>query len=186
VDAICVSAVKHQADRKLSPPSRCVTHSPETMHIRPLQLDRSGDAERARLCRRLTDIAHAAKRHWGYPEAWIDLWRDDLTYTPERLERQQTFLAHEGDEILGVLSLSSADPPELEGLWIDPGAIGRGIGTALLAAALEAAREGGAGELVIVADPNAIGFYERAGARQDGWLDSLPPGRRLPRLRLRL
>ena len=27
----------------------------------------------------LTAIAHAAKRHWGYPEQWIESWSDQLT-----------------------------------------------------------------------------------------------------------
>jgi len=31
----------------------------------------------------LTEIAHAAKRHWGYPENWIRRWKSDLTITPE-------------------------------------------------------------------------------------------------------
>jgi hypothetical protein len=26
----------------------------------------------------LTEIAHAAKRHWDYPERWIEAWRDIL------------------------------------------------------------------------------------------------------------
>jgi hypothetical protein len=26
----------------------------------------------------LTQIAHAAKRHWDYPERWIEAWRDIL------------------------------------------------------------------------------------------------------------
>mgnify|MGYP003337409735 CR=1 FL=1 len=31
----------------------------------------------------LTEIAHAAKRHWGYPESWIEEWRYFLTVLPE-------------------------------------------------------------------------------------------------------
>jgi GNAT superfamily N-acetyltransferase len=155
------------------------------MHIRTV---RPGDREEhERLCPRLTAIAHAAKRHWGYPEEWIDLWRSDLTYTPERLARESVLLAEEGSEIVGVVSTSGGgERVELEGLWVDPAAIGRGVGSALLAAAVDAARSSGARELIIVADPNALGFYERAGAREDGWSDSVPAGRRLPRLRLPL
>lgn len=33
----------------------------------------------------LTDIAFAAKRHWGYPEAWIAQWRSALTITPQQI-----------------------------------------------------------------------------------------------------
>lgn len=64
--------------------------------------------------------------------------------------------------------------------------MGRGVGRALLAAALGAARAAGAGNMIIVADPNAVGFYEGAGARQVGWAESRPAGRRLPRMMLPL
>jgi hypothetical protein len=32
--------------------------------------------------RALTRLAHAAKRHWKYPEDRTRLWRDSLTVTP--------------------------------------------------------------------------------------------------------
>ncbi len=31
----------------------------------------------------VTKIAFAAKRHWEYPERWVDNWREKLTITPE-------------------------------------------------------------------------------------------------------
>ena len=31
----------------------------------------------------LTAVAHAAKRHWGYPESWIALWERELTVSAE-------------------------------------------------------------------------------------------------------
>lgn len=31
----------------------------------------------------LTTIAIAAKRHWGYPDRWIDLWDRQLAITPK-------------------------------------------------------------------------------------------------------
>ena len=42
----------------------------------------SGDSER------LTQIARAAKAHWGYPEAWLAAWKPILRITPEYTERQ--------------------------------------------------------------------------------------------------
>ena len=35
----------------------------------------------------LTAIAHAAKRSWRYPEEWIRLWSNELTVTPDFIER---------------------------------------------------------------------------------------------------
>jgi N-acetylglutamate synthase-like GNAT family acetyltransferase len=90
-------------------------------------------------------------------------------------------------DIAGVVSIRcEGGDAELESLWVDPAWIGRGIGRALLERAESRARAVGASRMTIVADPNAIGFYERAGARQVGWIESTPPGRLLPRLTLPL
>jgi GNAT superfamily N-acetyltransferase len=138
-------------------------------------------------CTRLTAIAHAAKRHWDYPEEWIALWKEDLTYTPARFDTEEILVAEIDSDIAGTVSLccQGADA-DLEALWVDPAWIGRGVGSALLDCALRRARAVGASRMTIVADPNAVGFYERAGARQVGWIESTPPGRLLPRLTLPL
>jgi ribosomal protein S18 acetylase RimI-like enzyme len=63
------------------------------------------------------------------------------------------------------------DPVELERIYVDKSAIGRGVGAALMEACLDAARRGGHRTLwlgVWERNPNAIGFYERLGFRQVG------------------
>ena len=41
----------------------------------------------------LTTLAHAAKRHWQYPEKWIEIWKPDLTITPEFIREHEVFVA---------------------------------------------------------------------------------------------
>ncbi|MDX6384664.1 MAG: hypothetical protein QOK48_2237, partial [Blastocatellia bacterium] len=41
----------------------------------------------------LTEIAHAAKRHWGYPEKWIQHWQTDLTITPQFIVNHEMYVA---------------------------------------------------------------------------------------------
>ena len=36
---------------------------------------------------RLSQIARAAKGHWGYPEAWLTAWEPVLRIKPEYVER---------------------------------------------------------------------------------------------------
>ena len=50
---------------------------------------RAADAEQ------LTRIALAAKRYWGYPEAWIESWRSLLTITPGFIKANETWIADE-------------------------------------------------------------------------------------------
>src|SRR3989442_828333 len=89
----------------------------------------------------LTRIAHAAKRHWRYPEEWIALWREALTVTPWVVERTPVYCAEEGGAVVGFYALSGRAPVmELEHCWVLPTRIGRGIGARLLEHAAWAAR----------------------------------------------
>ena len=131
----------------------------------------------------LTAIAHAAKRHWRYPEEWIALWRRDLTFTPDFIERYPVYCAVDGDAIVGVCALVfAAADCELEHFWVLPQRMGRGVGRALFEHAVERCRAIGAAQLWITADPNAEEFYARLGARRVGEVPSTPAGRMLPRL----
>src|SRR6266849_3713225 len=81
----------------------------------------------------LTEIAHAAKRHWGYPENWIEHWKDDLTITPEFIIRNETFVATICKEIVGCCAIVLNDSrAELEHMWIKPEHMGAGVGRTLL------------------------------------------------------
>ena len=125
---------------------------------------------------RLTVIAHAAKRHWGYPEAWIQRWRDQLTLTPEYVTRNPTFVA----ELDGVVVAFASIVPRgsravLDHLWVLPEAMSRGIGRVLFVHAETVARQGGATRLTATADPHAEEFYKKMGlvtvGREDAYLD---------------
>src|SRR5687767_5815730 len=81
---------------------------------------------------RLTEIAHDAKRYWGYPEHWIKHWQDDLTISPEFVSANQVFLAEKDELILGFYALIiRQEKAELDHLWVAPEHIGSGVGKEL-------------------------------------------------------
>lgn len=132
---------------------------------------------------RLTEVAHAAKRHWKYPARWIRLWRDDLTVRPRFISTHAVYCAVRGRELAGFYALSGrAAHFELEHLWVHPAHLGSGVGTRLFAHALKRVRAAGGTSLEIASDPNAQGFYRKMGARPVGFVPSRPRGRRLPLL----
>lgn len=57
---------------------------------------------------------------------------------------------------------------ELDGLFVEPEAMGTGVGRALVEDAAERARAAGAGWLDVVAGPEAVGFYERTSFVREG------------------
>jgi len=136
------------------------------------------DSERA------TELARAAKAHWKYPAEWLASWQADLAITAEMIDRHPTFVACLGDQVVGVCQLQEADERVmLEHVWVDPDVHGRGVGRALV----EHARREAPGIMMVVADPNAVGFYVKLGARPVGEVAGPMPGapdRTLPLLEL--
>ena len=135
----------------------------------------------------LTNIALAAKRHWGYPEHWIKHWEADLTISPEFIEGNEVYVAESDGETSGFYAVIVSDSEaELEHMWVLPDYIGTGIGKELFLDAMSRASELRVREIGITADPNAAGFYERMGALRVGDLNSEIDGspRKLPRLKI--
>jgi GNAT superfamily N-acetyltransferase len=117
----------------------------------------------------LTEIAFAAKRHWGYPDGWIENWRDILMIRPEFIAANVAYAAIEDDQPVGFYLLTTeADGIHLDHLWILPAAMHRGIGRSLFEHAVAQTRNLGFRALKVEADPNAEGFYLRMGARRAG------------------
>jgi GNAT superfamily N-acetyltransferase len=117
----------------------------------------------------LTGIAFAAKRHWGYPERWIEYWRELLTIRPEFIANHETYAAILEGRTVGFYALGIAeDKLDLLHLWVLPDAMGRGIGRSLFKHGIECAQGLGFRELRIESDPNAAGFYQRMGAHRVG------------------
>lgn len=147
------------------------------MEIRPA---RPGEATA------LSALALRSKAHWGYDAAFLDACRAELTLRDDELTARRTLVAELAGAIAGFGTLEG-DPPygELGMLFVEPAAIGRGVGGTLLAALVAAAREERFTRLAIDADPNAEAFYLAQGAVRAGEVASgAVPGRVLPRLEL--
>lgn len=117
----------------------------------------------------LTQIALAAKRHWGYPERWIEIWTAQLTFTAAFFESNEGWAAMDGETEAGFYTILVADKAaSIEHLWVLPKYMGQGIGKQLFRHAVQTARERGCETLQLDADPNAVGFYERMGMHKVG------------------
>lgn len=137
----------------------------------------------------LNDIAFRSKASWGYAPARMEAWRAELAISPAWISMQRVHVALVDDHIVGLFVL--LDEPglwRLEHLWVDPVAMGQGIGRALIDRACHVARSLGAEELIVDADPNAEGFYKACGAERIG-ARAAPienaPARTMPVFRLR-
>jgi GNAT superfamily N-acetyltransferase len=136
----------------------------------------------------ISALAMRAKAHWGYDRAFLEACRNELTWTAERIEREDVLVWENGRSILGVTA-RAGDVPDgvLLAVFVDPAHHGQGIGTALAGALLARAADAGFRTLTIGADPNAEGFYLAIGAERVGSVESdTLAGRMLPLLRFDL
>jgi|WetSurMetagenome_2_1015567.scaffolds.fasta_scaffold466785_2 ribosomal protein S18 acetylase RimI-like enzyme len=112
----------------------------------------------------LTQIALSAKRHWGYPEHWIELWRPQLTFDAQYFEGNESWAAIvAGQPVAFYTLLDQEGVAWLENLWVAPEYMGLGAGRALFHHALRLSRLRGFNLFQLEADPNAVGFYEKMG-----------------------
>lgn len=136
----------------------------------------------------LTALALRAKAHWPYDEALMAVFRRTIAISAADIAGH-VVLVHETAgtaDGVGVLIVGGSDA-ELDHLWVDPPAIGRGVGRALFAAFAATARRAGAARIVLNSDPYAEGFYRRLGAVRTGDHPVAEiPGRVLPRMAFRL
>jgi GNAT superfamily N-acetyltransferase len=125
-----------------------------------------------------------SKAHWGYDAAFMALAAAALVLRADWIAAGRVRVAESGGAPVGVAAILAPDAAgvaELEHLFVDPGAMGRGVGAALLADVVALAEGEGARTVRVLSDPQARGFYERHGF---GWRHDAPsdaiPGRMLP------
>jgi BirA family biotin operon repressor/biotin-[acetyl-CoA-carboxylase] ligase len=115
---------------------------------------------------RLRQIAADAKAHWGYARARVDAWVNGPEFWSCPADELEIYVAETGGRTVAWASLAPRDEIGwLEDLWVEPRAMGGGVGSSLFRHAAERARELGATRMEWEAEPNAIGFYEKMGGR---------------------
>lgn len=128
-------------------------------HIRPAS---PGEANA------LSQIALSAKRHWGYPARWMEIWTPELTFSPNYFEENETWVAEE-DHPIAFYTLQERDGNAwIENLWVLPDYMGQGLGRQLFLHAMSRSLELGYKILQLEADPNAVAFYEKMGMHKIG------------------
>lgn len=132
----------------------------------------------------LSALARRSKAYWGYDEAFMSACRDELTLAEGEITVRRTVVAEDAGtgRPSGFRTLEGVPPHgELGMLFVDPAAIGRGVGRLLYAHTLREAAALGFTRLSIEADPHAEGFYRLMGAATVGRVASgSVPGRTLP------
>ena len=134
----------------------------------------------------LTEIALKSKAFWGYPNKLLEIWKEDLTITPEILEVWSGAKFVIENEIIGfyLLNRVNARTCFLEFLFVRPEFIRKKIGRQLLTHAIESCSGNSCEILNVLSDPNAEEFYAKFGFKVIAKRESLIAGRLLPEMEL--
>jgi GNAT superfamily N-acetyltransferase len=149
---------------------------PKTITLRPAHLGEH---------HLLTDLCRRSKAHWGYDGAFMQAIWNEVVVTEEDVGEGRTTVAEREGVPVGVTVIrmwaDDSGTAEFDLLFVDPQAIGSGVGRRLWVAFATDAKKRGAKRLYIEADPNAVPFYEHMGAVLTGELTRpVPPNRQLP------
>ncbi len=135
----------------------------------------------------LSALMLRSKAHWGYNQAFLDACRDVLVVEEAMIASGDVLVADDGAHPVGVAAvIGDAPEVELDVCFVEPEAIGTGVGRMLVEAACRLALRRGARTMRVESDPHAVPFYARLGAVPIGEVASgVEAGRTLPLLALR-
>ncbi len=120
----------------------------------------------------LSDISVKSKKYWKYPKSYFEIWKDELTVTPDYINDNDVFVFEKASKIIGYYSIVELKESMQisgvsidKGFWLDhmfilPEYIGFGFGRKMFHHLTEKCEEKRIVTLSILVDPNSKGFYK--------------------------
>jgi GNAT superfamily N-acetyltransferase len=130
----------------------------------------------------LTQLERRASMYWEAYRAQLAAHPDATELPVEQIGDDLVRVAELDGDVVGfaVLLRPAGGACELDGLFVEPGRMGAGVGRALVEDAMRIARERGATRIEVVANLHAAGSYERLGfTGGDRVATRFGPGRRM-------
>ncbi|MFP9098347.1 GNAT family N-acetyltransferase [Flavobacterium sp. RHBU_24] len=133
-----------------------------------------------------TDITYKGKAFWGYSVEQLEQWKNELTISPEYIEKHETYKLLIGEKIIGYYSFWKVDDKtiKLDDIFLLPEYIGKGYGRILMLDCIDKSKLLFVKRIILDAEPNAEGFYKRFGFETYNSLESSIKGRLLPQMAL--
>jgi ribosomal protein S18 acetylase RimI-like enzyme len=127
----------------------------------------------------LSSIAFNSKKNWGYSNGLMNLWKEDLEITEDYIRENKTVKAFDGKTFLGFFAIKNIDiqNAELDHLWLKPENIKKNYGREIFSHIIEYLSSNGIEKMTLIAEPNAIGFYQKMNGSPVGKFQSKISGR---------
>lgn len=130
----------------------------------------------------LRSLAHRSEAHWGYDKRFMDAFDSKFNITEEFILNHPVYVIRENSIPAAFWGLRrDAEMWELEYFYVSERELGKGYGKQMWAHMTSWCREHNVRKIHFVTSHQAIGFYEKMGATQDGTSQSMIDGRSIPR-----
>ena len=132
--------------------------------------------------KKITELTMRSKNHWNYGAAQIAEWRDELTLTPEYIDKEQVYKLEVSGRLVGFYAFhpENSEVIALNFLFVEPEYIGKGYGKILITDFLKRIEKLDYRKVTLDADPNTENFYKAIGFNVVGRRKSAIKDRFLP------
>src|ERR1700759_3525615 len=113
----------------------------------------------------LEELQRRSSAHEPMYRAQLEAHPDAIELPAEQIAAGHVRVAEHDGMVVGfaVLLQRAGDECELDGLFVEPDRMRAGVGRRLVEDAAQLARERGATRIAVVANPQAVAFYEAVG-----------------------
>lgn len=126
-------------------------------------------------------LARESEAHWGYDESFMGIFDNTFNITESFIRENPVFSAREGECMAAFWGMRPDENGwELEYFYVSENVLGKGLGKKMWKHMTGWCEEQGVKQFHFVTSPQAVGFYEKMGAVQDGESRSLMDGRPIP------
>lgn len=127
----------------------------------------------------LSETCKASKKIWGYSDELIQLWKSDLEISEAYILNNKVVKVYDGESFVGFFAIkfSENENPEIDHLWLKPENIRRNYGREIFKFMTNFLSSNNYKMVTLIAEPNAIGFYEKMGGINIGKFESKVSGR---------
>jgi N-acetylglutamate synthase-like GNAT family acetyltransferase len=139
-------------------------------------------------CQILTEITKKSKAHWGYSEEQIKKWTPFLTISKEYILTNSVYILTQAEQILGYYSYFNNEDNSitLDNLFITPKYIRKGLGKLLMEDFINRMKNTNCKKIILHADPNSEGFYQKLGFQKIGKFQTSIKNRFMPIMEMNL
>ncbi len=122
----------------------------------------------------LSAISYASKQFWGYSAELMNLWKSDLEITAQYILDNTVVKVFDNENLIGFFAIKPEEnnSAELDHLWLKPENIQRNYGRQIFQHIIEDLANKGYSKMTLIAEPHAVGFYQKMNGRVVGKFQS--------------